>query len=145
MAGTCGSTVTDTGCGMSAETRSHLFEPFFTTKERGKGTGLGLATVYGIVKQHGGYIVAESEPGQGTTFTIYLPSTEGTPDEDRMDAGPPRERGGSETILLVEDEEDVRGLARDVLENVGYRVLEAASGADALRWRPTNRTRFTRS
>ena len=126
-------TVTDSGCGMSAETRSHLFEPFFTTKERGKGTGLGLSTVYGIVRQHGGYIVAESEPGQGSTFTIYLPSTEGAPDEDRTDAGPPRERGGSETILLVEDEEDVRGLARDVLENVGYRVLEAASGAEALR------------
>jgi two-component system cell cycle sensor histidine kinase/response regulator CckA len=126
-------TVTDTGSGMSADTRSHLFEPFFTTKERGKGTGLGLSTVYGIVRQHGGYIVAESEPGQGSTFTIYLPSTEGAPDENRTEAGRPRERGGSETILLVEDEEDVRGLARDVLENVGYRVLEAASGAEALR------------
>jgi signal transduction histidine kinase len=125
--------VSDTGCGMTADTRSHLFEPFFTTKERGQGTGLGLSTVYGIVRQHGGQIGVESEPGHGSVFTIYLPSVDGIPSEGQAGPAPQRDGGGSETILLVEDEDDVRSLARDVLETAGYEVLDAGSAAEALR------------
>ena len=125
--------VTDTGCGMTADTRAHIFEPFFTTKERGRGTGLGLSTVYGIVRQHGGQITVKSEPGHGSEFAIYLPSVEGVPWEGTAGPAPSRDGGGSETILLVEDEDDVRSLARDVLANAGYRVLDAASAAEALR------------
>jgi signal transduction histidine kinase len=123
--------VKDTGCGMDEHVQSHLFEPFFTTKEKGKGTGLGLATVYGIVKQAGGTIAVDSEPGKGATFRIHLPAVE---DVARpAAAGRPEARvGGTETILLVEDEEQVRGLAREMLTRAGYKVLEAHDGAHAL-------------
>ncbi len=124
--------VSDTGIGMDAETRSHLFEPFFTTKGPGEGTGLGLATVYGIVKQSGGYVEVQSEPGRGTTFKIYLPRVEEV--AGSLDAGPAAQDvpSGLETVLLVEDEEDVRDLAREILEMSGYTVLEARHGREAL-------------
>jgi CheY-like chemotaxis protein len=126
--------VRDTGVGMDALIKAHLFEPFFTTKGPGKGTGLGLATVYGIVTQSGGAIRVESEPGQGAMFTIELPRVD-APADRPGDAG--GEAGaapfGSETVLLVEDEPEVRGLARDILRQQGYTVLEAAEGDDALR------------
>jgi two-component system cell cycle sensor histidine kinase/response regulator CckA len=125
--------VSDTGCGMTEEVKAKVFEPFFTTKEAGKGTGLGLATVYGIVKQSGGYIYVYSEPGLGTTFKIYLPLVEdgvpaGTSNSDRKTL--PQ---GSETILLVEDEDAVRSLTRYTLQMQGYAVLEARDGEEALR------------
>ena len=126
--------VTDSGCGMDAETQAHLFEPFFTTKEKGKGTGLGLATVYGIVKQSGGYVWVYSEPGRGTSFKIYLPRiAEGNarPWKDNRTESKTLPRG-SETVLLVEDEEGVRQLAREYLETNGYTVLEAEDGHTAL-------------
>ncbi len=124
--------VSDTGDGMDAETRSHIFEPFFTTKEKGKGTGLGLATVYGIVKQSGGYIWVQSELKKGTTFAIYLPPAERTSDskdEQAIPAAP----GGPETVLMVEDEKEVRALVRRMIESKGYKVLEARNGREALR------------
>ncbi|HEV2751850.1 MAG TPA: ATP-binding protein, partial [Gemmatimonadales bacterium] len=124
--------VADTGVGMDEATQAHLFEPFFTTKEVGKGTGLGLATVYGIVKQSGGYIWVYSEPGRGTTIKVYLPRVPGAT-EAPAPAPPPREvRGGHETVLLVEDATPVRTLARRSLEACGYRVLDAADGPAAL-------------
>jgi PAS domain S-box-containing protein len=126
--------VTDNGSGMDAETQTHIFEPFFTTKEKGKGTGLGLATVYGIVKQSGGYVWVYSEPGRGTSFKIYLPrieDEEGDRGRDRRTDVQPMERG-SETILLVEDEKGVRELAREYLEMSGYTVIEAEDGHTAL-------------
>jgi CheY-like chemotaxis protein len=125
--------VTDTGNGMDAVTLAHIFEPFFTTKPMGKGTGLGLSTVYGIVKQSGGGIQVESEPGRGTAFRIYLPATEGSriKQGDRMTQT--QIAGGSETILIVEDEPDLRELARIFLESYGYKVLEAGSAEQALR------------
>ncbi|MEQ1353025.1 MAG: PAS domain S-box protein [Candidatus Acidiferrum sp.] len=123
--------VSDTGTGMDAETQAHIFEPFFTTKVQGKGTGLGLATVYGVVKQSGGYIWVYSEVGKGTSFKIYLPRVdqveEEVPDESSTEA--PR---GAGTILLAEDELEVREVAREFLESGGYTVLEARDGADAL-------------
>ena len=126
--------VTDNGCGMDAETQAHIFEPFFTTKEKGKGTGLGLATVYGIVKQSGGYVWVYSEPGRGTSFKIYLPRIEEQQTAGGRDRKPdfqslPR---GSETVLLVEDEKGVRELAREYLEMSGYSVIEAENGYTAL-------------
>jgi len=125
--------VSDTGHGMDATTIAHLFEPFFTTKEVGKGTGLGLATVYGIVKQTGGYVYAYSEPGLGACFKVYLPQAAEALPAGRM-AAPASVQlsGGKETILLVEDEEQVRTLARVVLESQGYVVLEAENGNAAL-------------
>jgi PAS domain S-box-containing protein len=124
-------TVTDTGVGMSKDVQARIFEPFFTTKEAGKGTGLGLATVYGIVKQSDGYIWVYSEPGQGTTFRIYLPRVAGEADAP-LAAAPVVATGGSETILLVEDDEPLRRLARQVLERHGYTVLDAADPEQAL-------------
>src|SRR2546426_11012577 len=123
--------ITDTGAGMDAETKSPLFEPFFTTKPVGKGTGLGLATVYGIVKQFGGYIWVDSEPQGGTTFRIYLPEVqEAAPQPGAAVASVAGD--GSETVLLVEDEAMVRTLARKALEAHGYRVLEAGAAPAAL-------------
>ena len=124
-------TVTDTGCGMGPEVRARVFEPFFTTKEPGKGTGLGLATVFGIVKQHGGWIRFHSEPGQGSSFQIYLPVCEAPPENAAL----PRyskPKGGQETILLVEDDPSVRRATRALLERQGYTVLEASNGPAAI-------------
>ncbi|HLY62625.1 MAG TPA: PAS domain S-box protein [Terriglobia bacterium] len=124
--------VSDTGKGMDEQTQARIFEPFFTTKEIGKGTGLGLATVYGIVKQSGGYIWAQSEPGKGTTFNIYLPFAKESTVQPKVKAASAID-GETETILLVEDEEKVRGLVRRVLQARGYHVLEAPDGREALR------------
>ncbi|MGC1372547.1 MAG: PAS domain S-box protein [Candidatus Sulfotelmatobacter sp.] len=124
--------VTDNGEGMDRETQARIFEPFFTTKEKGKGTGLGLSTVYGIVKQSGGYVFVQSELGHGTAFTIYLPRVDEPCDVLGSPQTSPSSAGGSETILLVEDEESVRQLVRETLESRGYRVLEAANGQTAL-------------
>jgi two-component system cell cycle sensor histidine kinase/response regulator CckA len=126
--------VTDNGCGMDAETQAHVFEPFFTTKEKGKGTGLGLATVYGVVKQSGGYVWVYSEPGRGTSFKIYLPSLEETAVPAVRDGKSEMQipQRGSETILLVEDEKGVRELAREYLASSGYTVIEAEDGHTAL-------------
>ena len=123
--------VRDTGFGMEADVVSHMFEPFFTTKEPGQGTGLGLATVYGIVKQHDGYVTVNSTPGEGTTFRIYLPRAAKV-DGVRESAPKRAVRRGSESILLVEDEEEVRRLSSDVLRSNGYRVIEAGSPQRAL-------------
>jgi CheY-like chemotaxis protein len=123
----------DTGCGMDASVLNHLFEPFFTTKDVGKGTGLGLASVYGIVKQHRGWIEVESAVGQGTTFQIFLPIS--VRPVQKLDAAPPEEpsRPGKETILIAEDEAPLRQIVAKVLSRQGYTVLEAASGREALR------------
>ncbi|MBI5202567.1 MAG: response regulator [Elusimicrobia bacterium] len=125
-------TVTDTGPGMDAAVLDKLFEPFFTTKEPGKGTGLGLATTMGIVKQSGGHITVESEKGRGTTFRIYLPQAQGAVEETQSSAESGKSLRGSETILLVEDEKPVRELLRQTLSQAGYRVLEAGSPGEAL-------------
>ncbi|MGE0352824.1 MAG: PAS domain S-box protein [Gemmatimonadales bacterium] len=124
--------VRDTGIGMDETVRAHIFEPFFTTKEKGRGTGLGLATVYGIVKQSGGYITVDSAPGQGTTFRIFFPGIDQPAEASEQPLVRTRTRHTG-TILLVEDEGAVRQLARRILSGAGYNVLEAASGRDALR------------
>jgi CheY-like chemotaxis protein len=124
--------VSDSGQGIPLELQKHIFEPFFTTKEQGKGTGLGLATVYGIVKQSGGYIEVDSEPGRGTTFRIYLPRADSASSAPERGPSATAPTGGTETILLVEDEDGVRELARDILRANGYTVLEARNGAEGL-------------
>jgi len=124
--------VSDTGCGMDQQTLSHVFEPFFTTKKQGKGTGLGLATVYGIAKQHEGNIWVYSEPGQGTTFKIYLPRVDAPPDEPAPQSEETHIPHGTETILVVEDEEPVRDVTVRVLENASYTVLSAGTPDQAL-------------
>jgi CheY-like chemotaxis protein len=134
--------VSDDGCGMDAETLSHLFEPFFTTKALGQGTGLGLATVYGAVKQNHGFINVYSEPGQGTTFKIYLPrhAAKAVP---LAEAGPAQAEGrGSETILLVEDEPAILRIATKTLEWLGYRVLAARTPGEAIRLAKEHRGRI---
>jgi signal transduction histidine kinase/CheY-like chemotaxis protein len=124
-------TVSDTGMGMDADTRARIFEPFFTTKELGKGTGLGLSIVYGIVKQNGGEILVYSEPGQGTVFKIYVPAARGSVQSLPV-AGKPAAEPATGAILLVEDEDQVRNLTREMLTRQGYRVFDFASAAEAL-------------
>jgi len=124
--------VSDTGCGMDAETQAHIFEPFFTTKEAGKGTGLGLSTVYGIVQQSGGHIWVYSEPGRGAVFKIYLPRVADVSAPLAPPAAAAGAPGGSETVLVVEDDEQVRALMASTLRSSGYRVLEASDGIQAL-------------
>ncbi len=124
--------VSDTGTGMDQETRARMFEPFFTTKPLGKGTGLGLATVYGLVKQHGGGIDVDSEPGKGTRFRIYFPVADGTAAVARLHAGDVEVRGGSETVLVVEDDDQLRRSAKRILEAAGYQIVTAADGLEAL-------------
>ena len=125
--------VRDTGTGMAEEIRSRLFEPFFTTKDRDKGTGLGLATVYGIVRQSGGDIAVESRPGEGSSFFLYLPAVEKPAEQERPEREPRDQETGSEVILLVEDEENIREPAQEVLESRGYTVLSASDAAEALK------------
>ena len=125
--------VSDTGIGMDAETQGHIFEPFFTTKEKGKGTGLGLATVYGIIKQSGGYIWVDSEPGKGTTFRVFLPFAAGAVEETGNEKPTAQRCEGVRTILVVEDEHSLRKLTRTMLDKGGYRVLEAADAAEAMK------------
>jgi PAS domain S-box-containing protein len=124
--------IDDTGCGMGPEVLSHLFEPFFTTKEPGRGTGLGLSTVYGIVKQHRGYIGVTSEPGRGSTFAVHLPRVETKPTPERTAPREPLRPGGRETVLFVEDEVALRDLMHRVLTKGGYTVLAAGDGLEAL-------------
>jgi CheY-like chemotaxis protein len=119
--------VTDDGHGIERDKLDSIFDPFFTTKEQGKGTGLGLATVYGIVQQNGGFITVYSEPGQGATFRVYLPGVEAKTGEAAEERGPQEPRGGTETILIVEDEAASLSLAQTMLESFGYRVLAAGS------------------
>lgn len=123
--------VSDTGTGMDERTKAKIFEPFFTTKESGKGTGLGLSIVYGIIKQHGGYIDVLSEPGEGTIFHIYFPSVKTKSEE--LTHAPTDVKGGTETVLVAEDNSDIRGVLKEVLGSKGYAVIEAKDGEDALR------------
>jgi PAS domain S-box-containing protein len=133
-------TVTDTGAGMDEQTRERIFEPFFTTKSEGKGTGLGLSIVYGIIRQHNGYVHCWTEPGRGTSFQVYLPlAGEAVPkkEEARTEV-----RGGSEMILIADDDENIRRLTRELLEQHGYAVIEAKDGADAISKFQDNRDRI---
>ncbi len=125
-------TVSDTGHGMDKQTVERIFDPFFSTKEVGKGTGLGLATVYGIVKQHKGYITCCSEPGKGTLFKIYFPAIE-TKEQLQTVSEETVPKGGTETILLVDDESALRDLGRSILNSFGYQVIEAVDGKEAVR------------
>src|SRR5579859_521749 len=130
--------VSDTGTGMDAATLEHIFEPFFTTKEMGRGTGLGLATVYGVVKQHDGFISVYSELGQGTTFRVYLPVSSGVAElREKPKEGPVR--GGTETILVADDNEALREMAQETLEGLGYHVMLASDGEEAVRLFEANR------
>ena len=124
--------VSDNGCGMDTEAQAHLFEPFFTTKEAGKGTGLGLATVYGIVKQHQGWIEVQSQPGTGTTFHIFFPVSQRSPEPPVTQAAQTADPQGTETILLAEDEDPLREMVAEILGEYGYRVLSARTGPAAL-------------
>src|ERR1044071_617494 len=124
--------VSDTGCGMSRETVSRIFEPFFTTKPMGHGTGLGLSTVHGIVKQSEGHIEVYSEPGQGTTFKVYLPRVEGVAESQPLARLTARNYEGHETVLLVEDEDIIRRVVFESLRMNGYTVLEVADGSQAI-------------
>ncbi len=124
--------VSDTGSGMDKETQEHIFEPFFTTKEVGQGTGLGLSTIYGIVKQNNGFIWVYSEPGKGTTFKVYLPKVKDVEPEEKEQT-PVDDSGGSETVLIVEDNDNLRKFAQRALQMYGYRILDAENGEDALR------------
>ena len=134
--------VVDTGCGMPPEVREHIFEPFFTTKEVGKGTGLGLAMVYGIVQQHAGMIRVDSEPGNGTTFDVFLPKG-GTPDAENAPRTEMRRAPrGTETILVAEDDPAVHGVLSRVLRNAGYSVLVASDGEQAIQLFENNRDRI---
>ena len=126
--------IEDTGCGMDLKTQARIFDPFFTTKELGKGTGLGLATVYGIVKQTGGYIWVYSEAGQGTVFRVYLPRVGRAVQTAEREPLAPEDLHGSETVLLAEDSESLREMAQEYLESIGYTVLAAVSGEKALQW-----------
>jgi two-component system cell cycle sensor histidine kinase/response regulator CckA len=124
-------TITDTGSGMDKDTLVRIFEPFYTTKGVGEGTGLGLAMVHGIVKQHGGHIKCYSEPGHGTTFRIYFPAVASDVQEEQIEI-PPMPRGGSESILVVDDEEHIRNLGQRILQKAGYQVITASNGKEAL-------------
>src|ERR1043165_9989545 len=124
--------VADTGCGMDERTKSHLFEPFFTTKEVGKGTGMGLATAYGLIKQHNGWIEVESTVGVGSTFKIFLPSSRKTLEPEQKQPASPQALRGDETILVVEDEEPVRQFVSSLLRDYGYTVRQASNGVEAL-------------
>jgi two-component system, cell cycle sensor histidine kinase and response regulator CckA len=124
--------VTDSGMGIDAETLSHIFEPFFTTKEAGRGTGLGLATVYGIVKQHRGFIDVDSRPGKGTAFRVYLPLGDGPADQSEKPVVGSM-RGGLECILIAEDNDDLREAAQEIIASLGYRVIAVKDGEEAVR------------
>lgn len=134
-------TVSDTGMGMDAATIEHIFEPFFTTKEVGKGTGLGLATVFGVVKQHGGFINVYSEPGKGTTFRVYLPSDSGAAEPVKTESHE-RPQKGTETVLLAEDHEGLRELGQETLEALGYHVILATNGTEAVALFKSNTARI---
>jgi len=129
--------VSDTGTGMNPETAAHIFEPFFTTKGGTKGTGLGLATVYGIVKQSGGYIWVYSEPGKGSTFKVYFPRVDERAEADTRADKKTSAKRGTETVLLVEDDDAVRELAETILSSQGYRVISANSPNALRRLQPS--------
>ena len=133
--------MSDTGCGIAADVKARLFEPFFTTKPQGKGTGLGLAVVDGIVKQSGGWVDVESEVDAGTTFRIFLPATDHHAGDARV-TGEASHARGTETVLLVEDEAAVRDMTQTALQRFGYTVLAAANGEEALRTLAESQTEF---
>jgi CheY-like chemotaxis protein len=135
-------TVSDNGQGMEAETSKKIFEPFFTTKEVGKGTGLGLSIVYGVIKQHNGYINVYSEPGKGTSFSIYLPQAVEEDDRNEVAAAPEYPRMGSETVLVAEDDAAIRQIADAILKKFGYEVILARDGAEAVSKFAANREKI---